>query len=89
MLQALRDEVIVRPFYEEKKSDIIIPQTAGKYKQYDGRVFGKVISVGPKHKLGVQAGDKICWVRHEGKKILYEGQIYFAIRERWILGRVN
>jgi co-chaperonin GroES (HSP10) len=88
-LQALRDEIIVRPVYEKQKGLVIIPKSAIKFKQYDGQVFGEVLSVGKRHKLGVKIGDIISWVRHEGKKIIHQGQVYFAIRERWILGRVN
>jgi co-chaperonin GroES (HSP10) len=89
ILQALRDECIVRPIYEQKKSNIIIPKSALKYKQYDGQVFGEVLSVGSKHKLGVQVGNIISWQRHEGKKIIYQGEVFFAVRERWILSKIN
>ena len=89
MLQALRDEIIVRPIFEKHKGLVIIPQSAKKYKQYDGQVFGEVLSVGLRHKLGVQAGDRICWMRHEGKKIVYQGNVYFAVRERWVMGKIS
>ena len=89
MLKALRDEVIVRLVYQKREGLIAIPQSAIKFKQYDGQVYGQVLSVGPKHKLGVKAGDIINWQRHEGKKIIFGGQTYFAVRERWVMGRVN
>ena len=89
MLQALRDEIIVKPVYEERKSIISIPQSALKFRQYDGQVYGEVISAGPKHKLGVIPGDKINWQRHEGKKITYQGQIYFVVKQRWVMAKVD
>ena len=89
MLQALRDEVIVIPHYVERKSSILIPSYAPKFKQYDGQVYGTVVSVGPRHKLGVKSGDKINWTRNEGKKIIHDGRIYFAVRECWIMGVVG
>lgn len=89
MIQALRDEIIIKPVFEERKGLIVIPQSAKKFKQYDGQVFGEVLSVGPKHKLETQAGDRIIFQRHEGKRFIYQGQVYFAVRQRWVLGRVN
>ena len=34
----------------------------------------------------VKPGDIIVWVRNEGKKIVFEGKEYFAVRDRWIRG---
>ena len=93
MLQAMRDEVIVRPFYETKtKSGLIIPAKALEYKQYHGGVFGEVISIGPKFPKmfeDLKVGDKLLWRRHEGKKIMFEGEKFFAVRSRWVLGKVD
>lgn len=91
MLQALRNEIIVRPIYEEKtRSGIIVPQWARQYKLYHGSIVGEVISVGPdsKFKDEIKVGDKIYWRRHEGKKVWYERKLYFAVKERWVMGKV-
>ncbi|MDO8488745.1 MAG: hypothetical protein Q7S42_01340 [Candidatus Omnitrophota bacterium] len=42
--------------------------------------------MGPEYPYELKAGDKVCWVRHEGKKIIYSGEIYFKVKERWVLG---
>ena len=91
MLQALRAEIIVRPIYQEKQGRIIIPEHSPHFKQYHGSVSGLVISVGPKSEFRdeVKPGDRIVWVRHEGKKIVYEGQEYRAVRDRWVRARLN
>ena len=89
MLQALRAEIIVKPQYEEKRGTIIIPESAREFKLYHGSISGEIISIGPKSQFRdeVKPGDKILWVRHEGKPILFEGVKYFAVKERWIMGR--
>ena len=91
MLQALRNEIIVRPIYEEKtRGGIIVPSWAREYKLYHGSIQGEVISVGLKSKFKdeIKPGDRIVWTRHEGKKILFEGQTYFAVRDRWVMGKI-
>lgn len=82
MFQALRDDVIVKPVYEDKVGSIYIPEFStfgknsgkGKFRLYDGFIFGIVISVGPRYKNTfngrlLQEGDRIIWTRHEGKKL--------------------
>ena len=91
LLQALGDNVIVKPVYDEKVKGIIIPEIALKFKKYDGQVYGEVHSVGPKVTLRfarepIKPGDKLIWVRHEGKRVEYEGQEYFKVASKWILG---
>jgi co-chaperonin GroES (HSP10) len=83
MLQALGNNIIVKLVLEEHKGLIEIPKTALKYKQYDGEVFGEVVSVGPKYKYDLNPGDKIIFVRHEGNKFIYEGITYLRLKERW------
>ena len=90
MLQALRAEIIVKPIYEEKRGTIIIPESVRQFKLYHGSIVGEVISLGPasKFKGEVKPGDKIYWQRHEGRKVFENRQLYFTIRERWILGKM-
>lgn len=90
MLRALRNEIIVKPIYEKNRGKIIIPPDSPHFKQYHGRITGEVISIGPRSifKKDVDIGDKIVWLRHEGKKIIFERQVYFSVRDRWIMGKV-
>lgn len=92
MLQAMRNEIIVRPVYEEvTRGGIIVPVNARQHKLYHGSIYGIVISVGPKSKFkeDIKPGDKIYWRKHEGKKVYEDRELYFAIRERWIEGKVE
>ena len=84
MLQALRDNVIVKPIYEEQKGSIIIPKSAEVFKQYHGFVMGEVVSIGKKYPYPLKAGDRVLWRRHEGKKVYEDGQLYFVLKERWV-----
>ena len=88
-MQAIGKNTIVRPIYDEKsKGGIIIPEGAKKYKQYDTEVRGEVISVGPESEFKslLKPGDKVIWVRHEGKRFYYEGEMFLSIKDRWIRG---
>jgi len=87
MLQALRDEIIVKPVFVERKGVLVIPKSALKYKQYDGEVYGEVISIGPKYPYNLKPGDKVIWQRHEGKKIIFEGETYLILKARWVQAR--
>lgn len=89
MFQALRDEATVKPIYQESVGSIILPKGLSEFKQYNGEVYGEVLSVGSKNKLDIKAGDKINWQRHEGKRFWYQGELYLAIKERWIMGRME
>jgi len=98
MLRALRDEVIVKPIYEDKVGSIIIPEFLrkskkdaghGEYRQYHGFVYGVVESVGPRYKntfqgRQLQKGDKVLWRRHEGQRIYVEGQEFILLKEKWV-----
>lgn len=88
MLKAIRDEVIVRVKWAEKKTLIHIPETAVKHKQYDDEYSGVVVSVGQDvktHKNDVRVDSSVVWRRHEGKKIMYNGVEYRSIREKYLL----
>jgi len=91
MLQALNSNIIIKPIYEEKKSSLIIPRSAKEYRQYYGQIYGEVISIGDDYpyKNDLKIGDKIYFQRHEGKKILYQGEMYLVLRERWIHGVIE
>jgi len=83
-LHAVRDMVIVRLEYAEKEGSIIIPDKA---KRYSADFKGVIISVGPEYKYGLQAGDSIAYLRHEGFEIETENGKYLAIKEKWIAGK--
>lgn len=92
MLQALRDNLIIKPIYREKESAIFIPEIAKKYKQYDAQVLGEVISVGPKFNLTferepLKPKDQIIFQRHEGIKFVYEGQTYLKLNQKRVLAK--
>jgi co-chaperonin GroES (HSP10) len=80
MLQALRNEVIVKPIYVKQQGLIVIPQGALKFKQYDAEVYGLVESVGPRYPYELKAGDLIIFERHEGTRIKYQGENYLRLK---------
>lgn len=93
-LQALRSDVIVKLVTEEKNGLIVIPKSALKYRQYEGAVFGEVVSVGRKSTLTferehLKQGDKIIFQRHEGKPIWIENEKYLVLKECWVLALIR
>lgn len=94
MLQALRDTIIILPIYEERKGNIIIPLSNIKYKKYDGVVYGKVISIGPKFEKrfgsnALNVGDLLIWQRNEGKRIEFNRRTYYVVKSKWVMGVMN
>lgn len=93
MLQALGDNIIVKPVYEKKISSLFIPETAVQFKKYEGFVYGDVISVGPKvclkfERNSLVPGDKVIWQRHEGLAFKFEGEEYLKVKSKWIMGKI-
>ncbi len=86
MIKAIHDTLIVKKSYELESKLVIIPKTAQKYSAYDGKIKYEVVSVGPDFPYDVKAGDTIEMVRHEGKKFLFDGEEYYKVKERWVLG---
>jgi len=91
MLQAVGQSYIIKPVWEKETGRYIrfwVPKR-GEWSQYDGFVYGLILSTGPKcvftyqGKL-LQPGYKIIFQRHEGKMIKFEGEIYYKMRERWV-----
>ena len=88
-LQALRDQVIVRPVHEKTRhGGMIILSDSAKYatRKYMGDFYGVVVAIGPKYpyKDEVKLGDKILFRRHEGKVIMVAGIRYLILKERWV-----
>ncbi len=86
MIKAIHDTLIVKKSYELESKLVIIPKTAQKYSAYDGKIKYEVVSVGTDFPYDVKAGDTIEMVRHEGKKFLFDGEEYYKVKERWVLG---
>lgn len=97
MLQALRDDVIVQPIFQDKVGLIEIPEASkfgknsshGEFRLYHGFVHGRVISVGPRYKetfngRPLQAGDKVIWTRHEGKRMFEDGKEYLLLKSKYV-----
>jgi co-chaperonin GroES (HSP10) len=97
MLQALKNTVIVKPQYQDKINNIIIPDTSrfgknsgrGEFQLYHGFIFGVVESIGKDYKYKLQIGDKIIFQRHEGIKFNFRGEEYLKLKDRWVLARIN
>ena len=91
MIQALKDNLIIKPLYEEKKNSIFIPQTAINYKRNKGNVLGLVISIGKdsQYKDSLSPGDNISYQRGEGIKFTYQGETYYKLKAKWVMGKVN
>jgi co-chaperonin GroES (HSP10) len=95
MLQALGDKVIIEVEYETKSTGgVIIPESAQKFKLYDGRYAGRVVSLGRKcpFKADLKPGDKIFFVQNEGYKFYYKGKAYFQLGTKkprdWVLAKL-
>ena len=95
MIQALRNEIIVKPFFLDIDTvgSIIIPKSAQKYKQYDTPVRGEVVSIGPRYRYRdqIKIGDTVIWENYrnsgggyEGVKFVYEGVTYLKLKEKWV-----
>jgi len=89
MLQALRDEVLIKLIFEEHKGLIEIPKSAMKWKQYDAEVTGEVVSIGSKYPYELKLGDRIIFERHEGSRITYEGVKYLKLKEKWVHAKIE
>ena len=88
-IQALKDNLIVKPLYKKTEGSIIIPDSAVKHKQYDMSAYGLVVSVGKEYKYEIKAGDVIAFQKHEGKRFTYEGETYLMMKSRWVHGKVS
>jgi co-chaperonin GroES (HSP10) len=84
-LIALRDEVIVRPRFQEKVGCLHLPTGKGQFKQYHGFVYGEVVAIGHKYpNKELQVGNKVIFTRHEGRRMTVGGQEYLKLRERFV-----
>ena len=86
MIRAVNDDVIVTIEYEDQSSGGIILPDGGKV--YEGEFYGTVVSVGPGYKYGLNRGDKVMFIRHEGFEMEKDGARYLRLRKEWVLARV-
>ena len=83
MIQAVADDVIVEPIYQQKIGLIIIPDTASNQNRMR---HGIVVSIGPESSLRrrMKVGDKILWQDGEGRDIEAEGKKLMVVHAKWI-----
>lgn len=89
-IRPLGDRILVKRIeIEEKKSGIIIPDTA-KEKPQQGEVVsvgtGKINEKGDKISLEVKIGDKILFSKYAGTEVKIEDEEHLILREEDILG---
>ena len=88
-VRARADNVIIRIHHKEKIGSIFVPtETAQKY---NADFYGEVLNVGDgvKMKDEISVGDKLCFYRHEGKKIVVDGEELYVLNERHIMGKLE
>lgn len=87
---AIGNSVVVKGIFEtHTKGGFVLPDTAEEYKQYHGQVRGEVMAVGSKseHRHEIKKGDFILFRRHEGKRFIIDGEKYFKLKDRWVMGK--
>lgn len=90
MFRALHNRVIIKPFYQQYQGKVILPKYCPEFKLYYGYVYGEVVAIGDEYPYKeLKAGDKILWRRHEGKKFVYDNQVYFNLQEKWVQAIIN
>lgn len=92
-IKPLGDRVLVqRMDVEEKKSGIIIPDSA-KEKPKTGKVIalglGKRDEDGKRIEFSVKKGDKVLFESYAGTDVTIEGEEYLIMREESIIGVIN
>ena len=88
MVLAVSDTIIIKLDYASNMRGIDVPDTA---KQYSGDFVGIVESIGPacSFRNDLKKGDFVALERHEGWIVMQGMEKYFAISERWILGKIK
>lgn len=82
MIQAVNDDIIVRPVFKEGIGAILLPDQA---KPQEGEFYGTVVSVGPLFQEEIKPGQKVLFTRHEGFKLEAE-ETLLRLRPSWVLG---
>lgn len=92
-IQPLGDRVVIAPLKEEKKKGgIILPETADKERQEQG----KVVAVGPgriedgrRIPLEVKRGDIVIFTKYGPSEVKVDGKEYLIAEEKDILAIIS
>jgi len=93
-VKPLADRVLIKPSEteEEKRGEIIIPDTA-KEKPQQGEVMevgpGRMTDDGKKVAMEVKKGDKVLYGKYSGTEVTIDGVEYLVVRESDILAIVG
>ncbi len=94
MLKPLSDHVVIEALKEEKKKGgIILPDTAEKQRQEQGKVVavgaGKLDANGKRVPLEVKKGDVVIFTKYGPNEVKVEGKEYLIAREEDILAVIQ
>ena len=93
-VKPLADRVLIKPSEteEEKRGEIIIPDTA-KEEPQQGEVMevgpGRMTDDGKKVAMEVKKGDKVLYGKYSGTEVTIDGVEYLVVRESDILMNFN
>jgi chaperonin GroES len=93
-VKPLADRVLVKPLEveEQKRGDIIIPDTA-KEKPQEGEVVevgpGRMTDDGKQVAMEVKKGDKVLYGKYSGTEVTVDGADYLIMRESDILAVIG
>ncbi|MCK4427861.1 MAG: co-chaperone GroES [candidate division Zixibacteria bacterium] len=93
-VKPLADRVLIKPSEteEEKRGEIIIPDTA-KEKPQQGEVMevgpGRMTDDGKKVAMEVKKGDKVLYGKYSGTEVTIDGVEYLVVRESDIFAIVG
>ena len=93
-VKPLADRVLIRPLdvEEQKRGDIIIPDTA-KEKPQEGKVVevgpGRMTDEGKQVAMEVKKGDKVLYGKYSGTEVTVDNADYLIMRESDILAVIG
>jgi chaperonin GroES len=93
-VKPLADRVLIKPLEveEQKRGDIIIPDTA-KEKPQEGKVVevgpGRMTDEGKQVAMEVKKGDKVLYGKYSGTEVTVDGVDYLIMRESDILAVIG
>ena len=93
-VKPLADRVLIRPLdvEEQKRGDIIIPDTA-KEKPQEGEVVevgpGRMTDEGKQVAMEVKKGDKVLYGKYSGTEVTVDNADYLIMRESDILAVIG
>lgn len=89
-LCALRDDTIIKLIVDKKIGDspIILPNYNNVVRD-KGNYYGELVSLGKDYPRQIEKGAKLIFPRNEGKQFVYNGDVYFTLKERWVLAKLD